>query len=286
MKQSSLKAYVTPTSMAEAIRVLNEYSGNMRIVAGATDMFVIDHDDLDALLDIGKLGLDYITEEAGYITIGAGATFDQILRSPLVKSSYAALWESAAKLADASTRNMATIGGNICSAVPSGDSIPAVLVLDATLSIAGPQGERQVKAGDFFTGPRQTVLQRAEILKDIQIPKQAKCGSAFEKIARTSLDLAIVNAAAWVSVNQQGEIAEAKVALGAVAPTVVRVPALEQALKGKKGIPADATFNEMISKVIAPIDNVRSTAEYRGDMCPVLARRTLDAAYQRAVENK
>lgn len=284
MRQSSLRAYVTPTSLAEATRALYDYQGDMRVVAGATDLFAVDNEGLEAVLDIGRLELDYIAEDAATINIGAGTTFNAIIRSPLLEKQATALWASARLLADQSTRNTATLGGNLCSAVPSGDAIPAVQVLDAVLCIVGPQSERTVNANNFFTGPRQTVLQKGEILREIRIPKTPAGGSGFEKIARTSLDLAIANAAAWLAVDGKGAITAARVALGAVAPTVVRVPGLEAALLGQKGIPGTlGALSKHIFDVIAPIDNVRSTAEYRREISPVLARRALQTAYERAV---
>ena len=136
---------------------------------------------------------------------------------------------------DKSIRNIATIGGNLGSAVPSGDAIPPLYALDATLVIKTATEEKKVKPEDFFTGPRKNILKKGEILKEIQIPySDGAFGSDFEKIARNSVDLATANIAVFVKIDEDKKISDARIALGAVAPTVVRADKLEKAVIGTK----------------------------------------------------
>jgi len=285
MRQSSVRDYFMPENMQEAVRQLDAYPGRIMVLAGATDVFVQDNEKVDALMDISKLGLSYIREEQEAIRIGACTTFAQIIKSDLLQKKFTALWQAAKHLADMTTRNMATLGGNLCTAVPSGDSIPPVFVGDALFTVFGAEGEREVKAADFFTGPRQTTLQKGEILKEIMIPiPQGAYASAFEKIGRNSEDLAVANVAAWLAVDEVGRVTDLKVAHGAVAPTVVRAHALEKIIIGSKL--ADINLEEACLKVaeaIAPITNLRSTAEYRRDVSCVLAKRVIQRAYENAV---
>lgn len=285
MKQSSVRDYFKSETLPEAVKQLNEYPGSIVILAGATDVFVEDNENVDALLDISKLGLSYIKEEEDLIRIGSCTTFAQIIKSSLLQKKFTALWEAAKHLADMTTRNMATIGGNICTAVPSGDSIPPAYVGDAVFVVCGVNGEREIKVGDFFTGPRKTTLQKGDILKEIKIavPKGAYA-SAFEKIGRNSEDLSVANAAAWLAADNEGRVTDIKVAHGAVAPTVVRAHALEKEILGKKL--SEINLDDVCLKVteaIAPITNTRSTAEYRNEVSCVLAKKVILRAYENAV---
>jgi len=284
MKQSKVKEYFRPESVAEALRILSGYPGAIRVIAGGTDLFTADHLDMEALLDVDKLGLAYVREEAGTLHIGAATTFAEIAKSPLIREKFTALQEAARQLADRSTRNMATIGGNVCTALPSGDAIAPLAAAGARFLTATPAGEKRYGVEDFFLGPRRTVLEKGDILTEIQIPA---CGAgeatAFEKMGRNSEDLAIVNVAVKVRVNADGSVAAAAVAHGAVAPTVVRSTALEQALAGKK-LCEDCLdeYCQLVDQAIAPIDNIRATAAYRRECSRVLTKRALLRAYEAA----
>lgn len=286
MKQSNVKAYFKPLSLNEAISILKDYEGETRIIAGATDFFADDHPAVEALVDICGLKLSYIKEDEGFLKIGALTTINELVKSEVISSKYHGLWEASKVLGDKTIRNTATIGGNICSSVPSADSVPALVALGAVLSIKAPSGEKKVKIEEFFTGPRKNVLKKNEILTEIQIPIcNCKFGTGFEKMTRNSEDLALVNAAAYIKVDGDNKIKEARVALGAVAPTVVRAKKLEEALMGIK--PEEEKLEkltELVKESISPISDVRCSEDYREHASKVLAKRAILEAYKRAVE--
>lgn len=284
MKQLGLKEYLVPASLKEALDMLDEYAGNIEIIAGGTDLCVDEHPELDAMLDITKLGHDEIRLEGRTLCLGSCVTYASIIKSPEVKEKFRALWDSSNVLADMTIRNIATIGGNICSAVPSGDAIPPMLACDADFVLVSNNGERVVKAEDFFTGPRKTVLSKNEMIKEFRIALPSeKYASAFEKVARNSVDLANANVAVFVSCVADNSVKDIRIALGAVAPTVVRAKEAEKTLIGKKL--TEALLGELcekITRVIAPITNIRSTKEYRTDVIQVLLKKAIKRAYESA----
>jgi carbon-monoxide dehydrogenase medium subunit len=284
VKQLSLKEYLVPHSLKEALSILDEYSGNIEVIAGGTDLFVDEHPDLDAMLDITKAGLDYITLEGRCLVLGSCTTYRELIKSCEVKQNFRALWEASNVLADMTVRNIATVGGNICSAVPSGDAIPPMLACGADFIIACKNSERTVKAWDFFTGPRKTALKRNELIKEFRIPLPLdKFGSSFEKVARNSVDLANANVAVYVECENGNRIKDIRIALGAVAPTVVRATAAEDCARGN--IPNDEMLDKLcaaLPSAISPITNIRSTKEYRTDVVKVLAKKAFLRAYESA----
>lgn len=281
MKQSCIKEYFVPTSLDEALAVLSDYSGKLNVVAGATDLFAEEHSDLDAVLDITKLNLEYVKPEGDWLCVGACSTYSFLLKCPHIAQHFSALRESAAVLADMTIRNIATVGGNICSAVPSGDAIPSVVAMGAEFVLLSKGGSRTVSADDFFTGSRKTVIKKDELLKEIRVPLHKNhAGSAFEKIARNSVDLASANVAAFIQCDGSGVVTQARVAMGAVAATVVRVKKVEGQLIGKKlDEKSVAEACVKIGEEISPISNIRSTKEYRADVGRVLAQRAILRAY-------
>ena len=170
MKQLNVREYFVPASVDEALSTLAGYEGNVKILAGGTDIFVAEHPELDAILDISKTGLDYIKREENVLCIGSCTIYRDIITSKEIERDFTALWEASKDLADMTIRNIATVGGNICSAVPSGDSIPPMLAFNAEFVLVSRGKERLVKATEFFLGPRKTVLESDELLREIRIP--------------------------------------------------------------------------------------------------------------------
>ncbi|MCD7951756.1 MAG: xanthine dehydrogenase family protein subunit M [Synergistaceae bacterium] len=284
MKQLGLKEYLIPESLEEAVGILDEYPGNIEIIAGGTDVFVDEHPELDAMLDITKLGLDHIVLEEGTLHLGSCATYHDIIKSSSVKENFRALWDASNVLADMTVRNIATVGGNICSAVPSGDAIPPMLACGAEFVLTSKNGERTVGAKDFFIGPRRTVLKKNELIKEFRVtlPKE-RFSSSFEKVARNSVDLANANVAVFISCAADKSISDIRIALGAVAPTVVRAKAAEKLVLGRR--PDEWLLNELcaaIPETISPITNIRSTKEYRTEVTGVLVKRAVLRAYESA----
>lgn len=276
-------AYLAPRTVDEAVGLLAEHKGQARVIAGGTDLVPqLKSRELTCpkyLVDLKSIpGLDAITYDAGSgLTIGALATIGSIAESDAVRRGYPILREAALKMASPQVRNMGTFVGNICNAVPSADSAPALLALDARVKIRGPGGEKTVKLDAFFTGPRKTVLQADEVATAIEVPlPPAGSKGVYHKLSpRHSMDLAVVGVAVVAS-GQDGTCTDVRIGLGAVAPTPVRARAAEGMLAGRK-ISAEA-IDETARNVItqcSPIDDHRASQEYRCDMVYVLARRAL-----------
>lgn len=288
MKQSNVKEYFKPSSVEEAISIISDYKEKIKIVAGGTDLFTDDNKEIKALVDITKLGLNYIKEEEGCIKIGAATTLKEIEKSDLIKSKFQSLWESSKCFADYTIRNTATIGGNICMSLPSSDTIPPVISVGAVYLIATVDGEKKVHAEEFTTSARKNILEYNEILTEIQIPlSNNPYGTSFEKATRNSEDLALVNAATFIEVDQDNKVKEARVAIGTVGATVVRPKKFEEALIGLKLEDEDQLdeLTELLLESISARTSIRTTKEYRTHMSRVFAKRTAMKAYERAVEN-
>ena len=231
------------------------------------------------LLDITALGLDGISRDAQLLHIGAACTFKSIYSDALCMRYFPCLCKAARSVGAVQTRNLATIGGNICAAVPSLDSAPALLTYDAVFSLLSSTGERTVRAADFFIRPRQTALLPGEILTEISLPlPKGGFRADFMKFGRrNALSLAIVNAAAGYALND-GRIGGARIAIGACAPVPIRAYAAEKAIDGK--LPAEIDESALrlaIDGAIHPITDVRAGAEYRRELAFALVRKIIHA---------
>jgi carbon-monoxide dehydrogenase medium subunit len=181
------------------------------------------------------------------------------------------------------------VGGNLCNASPAGDTIPPLIALGATCIIAGPGGQREVRAEDFCTGPGKNVLQPGELLVTLVFPPPAaKSNSAYERfIPRNEMDIAVVGAGSWVKLSPGGEtIEQARIGLCAVAPTPKFAAEASQWLAGKPATQESfAQAGELAKKVASPITDMRGPAEYRTHLVGVLVKRTLAKAVDRARES-
>jgi probable selenate reductase FAD-binding subunit len=278
--------FFSPNSVEEAIKLLNQ-EGAIPI-AGGTDLIVLMQENrvnLKALIDLSSLDLGYIRKNENYIHIGALTTFAAILENDLVRRTIPVLAQAASQIGSVQTRNMATLGGNLCSAVPSADSAPVLLVLDASVCLIDKNGVRFLPLQHFFVGPRKTLLNPGELLVEVIIPLPAiNSGTYFAKLGRRkSLSLAVVNAASMLRINREYYIEDARIALGAVAPVPVRAKNAENLLRGK--ILDESLLEEavnLVDKDISPIDDFRASAAYRSRVSRVLARRTLQEAWKQA----
>ena len=268
--------YFRPGNIPEAIELIKHYSKG-RFLAGGTDLLVERDAQIKAIIDIGGLGLDYIILQRTGIKIGAMVTFANIEASPfLAEEPYDVLAQSARQMGTPQIRNAATIGGNICSAVPSADSAPALLVLDATLKISGPEGDRLISIDNFFRSVRRNALKRNEILVEIQVPHlPRRTRAVFMKKGRTATgDLAVVSVAVRITLTSNNICKDVRIALGAVAPTPLRAKKAEKMLEGKK---PEGELIKMVAdcaaKEIEPISDVRGSAKYRRTLSQVLVER-------------
>ena len=276
--------YFRPETIGETLSILENNPGKASVIAGGTDVLVTKPSDIDILVDISRLPLSYIEGE-DELRIGATTSFSEIIESRhLLEGPRQIISEAAREIGHINLRHLATIGGNLCNAVPSADAAIPLIALDAEAAISGIGGERRVRLEDFFVSVRETVLGRGELLKEIIVPRQPRMtGASFKKIGRTNVDIALVNVSVRITLDDEGDCADVRIVLGAVAPTPIRARKAEALLIGMK--PSVELFEEAAGVAASeskPISDVRASAEYRREMCGVLVRRALNEAYVRA----
>ena len=283
--------YLEARTVRQAVSMLQRYGDKARIVAGSTDFLVRWRQGVwnpEYVINIQRVaGLGRITYSArNGLRIGALVTVRTLEQHPAVRRRYPALAAAAASFAGVQVRNLATAGGNICNASPSGDIIPPLLVFGAACRIAGPDGDRWVALDQFFKGPGKTVLETGDLLAEIRVPPPPRnTGSHYIKHSpRGAMDIATVGVASLVTLEgRRGPASEARIALGAVAPTPVRAYSAEEILRGK-----DISHELMRAAAdvardgVKPIDDIRGSAAHRKDMVGVLTRRTLEQALSAA----
>ena len=284
--------YATPHSVREAVDLLNEADGRARIMAGGTDLLVqlrAGAHDLDLVVD-GK-GIPELNElsydPVNGLTIGAAVPCYKIYGNAAVRQAYPGLIDTASLIGGTQIQGRASLGGNLCNASPSADSIPVMIALKGVAHIAGPDGNRDVPIEEFCTFVRQTVLQRGEMLVSLHFPPPvAGSGAHYLRfIPRNEMDIAVAGAGVSV-VLDNGNIKEARVALASVAPTPLFVVAAGEAIAGKPANEDTVRIASAIARDAAkPITDMRGTIEYRTHLCEVLTRRALNKAIERAKEN-
>lgn len=272
-----------------AVALLAEHGDAAKLLAGGTDLLV----ELKAgahtpkvVIDISRAAdLQQIEARKDGLAIGALVTHTAIMHSHAIREHCPALAEAAHTIGAVQTRNLGTLGGNLVSGVPSMDSGPTLIALDARAVIAGRAGRREISLAEFFVGPRRTTLAPDELLVEIVIPR-ASLGkaAAFVKFGlRKGQALALVNVAASFFVDAAGAFAEPRIALGAVAPTVIRAPLAEAHLAGRKvSAEAMAEAGRIAAGEARPISDFRAAADYRRELVAVLTRRALERAWARA----
>ena len=285
--------YHAPLTIEEALDQISQYGEKGKVFAGGTDLLVsmkkreVVPEHLINLKDVGELeGIKY--DKAEGITIGALTTIGDIERSNIVREKFCTLWDAVKVMAAPQVRNLGTIGGNLCSAVPSADTAPPLIALGASLKLTGIDQERKVPVEDFFKGPGESVLKPDEILTEIFIPNlPEKSGGAYIKLMRrNAMDLALVGVAAYMRLDEKGKACKAaRIALGAVAPTPIRAPGAERALINKN-IDEDLTkeAGKIASQEASPINDIRASKEYRREMVGVLTKRAVMTACKRINE--
>ena len=273
-------AYFSPATLDEAVTLLAQEGRT--VIAGGTDLLVNPRYMVGVreVVDIRKLGLDYIREENGWLYIGAGATMRTVARHPTIQRlANGILARGAAVCGSPNIRNMATLAGNVASALPSADTLPALLALDAQAVLLGIYGERVVPFDSFFVGPGKSVRER-ELIRELRIPLANfdTIQGGFYKIGRTAEDISIVNAAATILI-QDDIITTARLVMGAVAPIPLRTALAEEALIGQP--PTEETFQraaELVRDEVRPISDQRASADYRRRMSGVAVIRALRQA--------
>ncbi|MCX5806621.1 MAG: xanthine dehydrogenase family protein subunit M [Proteobacteria bacterium] len=279
--------YVMPKTLDDALTLLNEHKGMARLLAGGTDLIPqLKQRAINVpryLIDLKAIGgLDTISyDEQSGLKIGPLTTISAIEKSPVIRQYYPSIAQAASCMASPQIRNRGTFAGNICNAVPSADSAPALLTMEAAVKIKGPNGERIVPIDQYFVGPCETILQSDEIVIEITVPKPspASCGVYLKLAPRHSMDLAIVGVAALGALFD-GICKDIRIGLGAVAPTPLRARKAEAVLLGQK--PTLEIIEEaarMAGTECSPIDDHRASAEYRCDMVYILTKRALKQVF-------
>jgi carbon-monoxide dehydrogenase medium subunit len=285
--------YARPRSVREAVDLLAEKGDRARVLAGGTDLIVqmrVGRRQPELVVDIKDIPeLNELTydPEAG-LTLGAAVPCYKIYGNAAVGHAYPGLIDAASLIGGTQIQGRASLGGNLCNAAPSADSVPAMIALKGTANIAGPRGTRQVAVEDFCTAPGRTVLQPNELLVSLHFPApEPNSGAHYMRfIPRNEMDIAVAGAGVSV-VLSNGTVKEARVALASVAPTPLFVRQAGQALAGKapneRNIQAAA---ELARDAAKPINDMRGTIEFRKHLCEVLTRRALNIAIERARANK
>lgn len=278
--------YHTPSSIPEALELLSAHSGDAKLLAGGTDLLVAMKKRASVpshLINLkGIPGLSGITVDAKGMTLGALTPIAEIGRSALVRETYSPLWDAACVMASPQIRTLATVGGNLVSAVPSADMAPPLMVLSAQVHITGLSGERACPVESFFAGPSACALGPTEIVTRITIPAPRGRGAYVKLMRRGALDLALVGVAAYVVLDAKRACNDVRIALGAVAPTPIRAVAAESVLRGKslsESLALEA--GKAAGAECKPITDIRATQEYRRSMVEVLTKRALLRALDR-----
>jgi carbon-monoxide dehydrogenase medium subunit len=278
--------YCEPATLAEAIDLLVEADGAGKVVAGGTDLLVqmkMERVAPAIVVSVNAIpGLDTITAGERGLCIGATATVRAVETDPHVRARYPALAEACASFSSVQVQSMGTIGGNLGNASPASDSAPALIAFDAEIELAGPAGETCLPLDRFFRGPGVPALEVGQIITGVVLPApRPGTGSAFLKIGRVANDVAKANCAVLLAREGQ-RITSCRVAFGSVAPTPLRVRAVEEILDGQiwsEHLAESAA--RAAAEAVAPIDDVRSTARYRREIVRVMAGDGLRLAWRR-----
>jgi CO/xanthine dehydrogenase FAD-binding subunit len=280
----------TPASLAEAYAVLAESTADAPItpIAGGTDVMVRITGEIgeppSRMVDLSRIGdLRGIVVDGRAVVIGALTTYTEIRRSSVCREHLPALVEASATIGAAQIQNRGTIGGNIANASPAGDTLPVLLAVDAAIVVGGPRGERTIAAGDFWVAYRRTALAPDELILSIRIPLAGGRETRFRKVGtrRAQAISKVVMALSWreTRTGSESRWEDVRLALGSVADRPIRARATEAVLNGAPPTPetADAAAEALATEIV-PIDDVRSTADYRRAVAArVLHRMIRDA---------
>jgi CO/xanthine dehydrogenase FAD-binding subunit len=267
--------YAQPTRLDEALDIAART--RPRVLAGGTDLMVGAGPDLAGpILDISRIPeIKGIAIEADAVTIGAGVTWSALIAADL-PPGFDGLKAAAREVGSVQIQNRATIAGNLCNASPAADGVPPLLTLEAELDIRALSGARRLPLADFIQGNRRTVLREGELVTGIRLPRRLAAGhSCFLKLgSRRYLVISIVSVAALLLI-EAGQIAAARIAVGACSAAPQRLPALEQAMQGLVVSEIASAIDPAHLAPLSPIDDVRATAGYRRDAALQLVRQTL-----------
>jgi len=284
--------YSLPQSVDEALSILNSES-NATVFAGATDLIPQlrgGRPEPGLIVDLKKIpSLVNLSFSNGTWSIGAATPVVRIKNNVKLTKEFPGLSEASGLIGSDQIQTRASLGGNLCTASPGADTVPSLIVNDALVVIASNKGSRTIPVSDVVTGPGSISLGVGEFIIEFILQQSTpRTSDAYERfIPRTEMDIAVVDAAARVSLDERGNCQEVRLAIGAAAPTIIRVPAAERILKGKKiNDELLAEVMEEASKACRPINDKRGTIEYRRQVAGVLAKRVILLAEKRALDKK
>ena len=281
--------YAAPETTKAAVSLLAKAKGSAYVLAGGSDLLVRMRGGFiepDLVVDIKRIkAMREVKKTATGFVIGAAVSCAELGENKALAKAWPGLVEAANLIGSKQIQGRCTMAGNMCNASPAADSVPALVAAGAKAVIQGPKGKRSVPVEQVAIGPGKNSLKKGELVEALALPaRKPRSGDAYLRfIPRTEMDIAVVSAGVNVTIDAKGVITEARVALGAVAPTVLLVAAAAKAIIGTKlDDAALEKLGEAASAACRPIDDKRGTVEFRTKVAAVLAKRAAKTAYQRA----
>ncbi len=281
--------YEAPETLDAAVVLLAGQSGQVKVLAGGTDVLVQIHADMiepDVIVDIKKIAeMREITEEDGAWRLGAAATGKELMDNAALNAAWPGVMDGVRLIGSVQVRGRATVGGNVCNASPAADSVPPMIASRAIATVIGPNGTREVPVQDIAIGPGKTSLEVGEFVVSFKFPKRPpRSGDAYLRFTpRTEMDIAVVGCAVNLTLDDAGICTDAIVSLGAVA---ARALIVEDAAKALIGTPVDEVAMDALAAAVSaaatPINDKRGTVEFRTEVAGVLAQRAAAIALERA----
>ena len=285
--------YEAPATLDAAVALLKRAKGQVRVLAGGTDVIVQMQTDViepELLVDIKKIPeLHRIVGKTGVFRIGSAVTCMELIEHDAFARTWPGVVDAVKLIGSIQVKGRATMAGNLCNASPAADSVPALIAAGAKVTIVGPRGTREVAVEKVPTGPGTTSLKPGEIVTAVVFPKRVPgSGDAYQRITpRTEMDIAVVGCGINLTLDKRGICTAARVALGAVAPTALLV---DEAAAALIGTPVDVAALDRLaaaaSAACRPIDDKRGTKEYRIKVAGVLAKRVAEQARERARKSR
>ena len=281
--------FAAPATVEEAVKLLGAEPGLAKVLAGGSDLIIqmkSGRFEPALVVDLKRIkAMTEISPEGDGFRIGACVPCIALEEHPTLKTVWPGVVEAARLIGSTQVQGRATMAGNLCNASPAADSVPALIAANAKVRVVGPKGAREVDVADIPVAPGKTTLAKDELVESIHLlGKPARSADAYLRlIPRTEMDIAVVSASVFLTLDAGGTVTHARVSLGAVGPTVLLVDAAAKAIIGSKLEPAAlAALTAAASAAAKPIDDKRGTVAYRKDVAGVLARRAAEIAYDRA----
>ena len=279
--------YFAPSSLEEAVSLLTKFKGEAKVLAGGQSLIPLMKLRIASppyIVDINNIrGLEYVREER-QIVMGSLTRMSQIETSSLLMKRYGLIPEAASLIADPLVRNMGTLGGNLSHGDPTNDMPAVMLAVGAEFVIAGADGERVIRAEDFFLDTFATALEPTEIMKQVRLPRVSlKSGGAYLKLERQAGDYAVVGVAAQIARDRAQRVERSGIGLTAVGPTAIKAKKAEELILGKVlTLSLIDEASSLASEESKPASDLRGSAEYKKEMVKVMTVRALTAATRRA----